>query len=98
MSSKMPWSKVGKVVGGGADKKIVLGFKPRKVEVHNVTDRISAIKLETMPNNDALVRASNGDGTMSAYVALESDGFVIKAAMAVSGKELHYYAEEANNE
>ena len=98
MSSKMPFSKSGKVVGGGADKKIVLGFKPRKVEVHNVTDRISALKLETMPNNDSLTRAANGDGTISPHVALESDGFVIKAALAVSGKELHYYAEESLNE
>lgn len=98
MSSKMPFSKSGKVVGHGADKKIVLGFMPRKIEIHNVTDRISAVKLDTMPNNDALVRAANGDGTVNPYVGLESDGFVIKAALAVTGKELHYYAEEANNE
>lgn len=98
MSSKMPFSVSGKVIGKGVDKKIVLGFKPRKVEVHNVTDRISALKLDTMPTNDALVRAANGDGTVNPHVSLESDGFVIKAALAVNGKELHYYAEEANNE
>ena len=98
MSSKMPFSKSGKVVGHGADKKIVLGFKPRKLEVHNVTDRISALKLESMPSTDALVRAANGDGTISPYLELQSDGFVIKAALAVNNKELHYYAEEGTNE
>lgn len=98
MSSKTPFSKSGKIIGGGADKKIVLGFKPRKVEIHNVTDRISAIKLDTMPANDALVRATNGDGTVSPHVELNSDGFTVKAALAVSGKELHYYAEESINE
>lgn len=98
MSSKAPFSKSGKIIGGGADKKIVLGFKPRKVEIHNVTDRISATKLDTMPANDALVRAANGDGTVSPYVELDSEGFTVKAALAVSGKELHYYAEESLNE
>jgi hypothetical protein len=98
MSSKMPFSKSGKIVGRGADKKVVLGFKPRKVEVHNVTDRISAVKLDTMPTNDALVRAANGDGTINPYISIESDGFVVKAALAVNGKELHYYAEEGTNE
>ena len=98
MSSKMPFSKSGKIIGSGADKKIVLGFKPRKVEIHNVTDRISAVKFDTMPANDALVRVANGDGTVNPYVGLESDGFVLKAALAVNGKELHYYAEESINE
>lgn len=98
MSSKAPFSKSGKIVGHGADKKIVLGFKPRKVEVHNVTDRISAVKLDTMPANDALVRAANGDGTVNPFVGLDNDGFIVKAAFAVTGKELHYYAEESLNE
>ncbi len=98
MSSRAPFSKAGKIIGDGADKKIVLGFKPRKVEIHNVTDRISAIKFDSMPGNDALVRAANGDGTVNPYVGLDSDGFTVKAALGVSGKELHYHAEESLNE
>ena len=98
MSSRQPWVKSGKVIGHGADKKIVLGFKPKKVEVLNVTDRISATKLDTMPNLDALVRAANGDGTIQSFIELQSDGFLMKAGLAVTGKELHYLAEEANNE
>lgn len=98
MSSRNPFKKSGKFVGAGADRKIVLGFKPSKVELHNVTDGISSLKLETMDSADSLNRATNGDGSVSSDCEILSDGFEVKAAFAGSGKEVHYYAEEKLND
>jgi len=98
MSSKSPFKKRGVFTGGGADKTFVLGFAPAYVKVINVTDRISAEKLDTMPAAKAINIAAAGTGTYADNITLTSDGFTVAAALAVATKELHYYAEEAVNE
>lgn len=98
MSSSLNQKRRGIVTGAGADKKIVLGYKPSRVVVHNVTDRISTEKSDTMPDDKALQRVANGDGTYVDRMTLNSDGFTMLAAVAIAAKELHYYAEEAKNE
>lgn len=98
MGSSSNLKRRGVVTGNGADKKLVLGFKPGKVIIHNVTDRISAEKLDTMAGDKALNRDATGVGTFVDLITLNSDGFTIKAALNVSAKVLHWYAEEAKND
>ena len=98
MSSKVPFKKTGSVKGAGADKKVVLGFKPQVVEVYNVTDGIKSKKLDSMPLLKAVSEAADGATTYADHIQINSDGFTIKAALAVAGKELHYCASELVNE
>lgn len=98
MSSSLNMKKTGVVVGKGADLKIVIGFKPRHVKVFNVTDGIKSEKSDTMPLLKAVSEAANGDATYADHIQLNADGFTMKAALAVSAKELHYIAEEGKNE
>ena len=98
MSSKTRFSRSGQFVGGGADKKIVLGYKPRYVKVVNVTDRISAEKFESMEDDKALNVAADGTATFVDRITLNSDGFTVLTALAVSAKVLHYFADEGGGE
>jgi len=98
MSSSNPLKRRGVITGGGADRKIVLGFKPAQVKVVNITDRIENEKSDTMPDDLALRRIANGTATYVDGITLNSDGFTMLAAVAIDTKELHYYAEEAKNE
>ena len=102
MSSSLNWTKTGMVVGKGADKKIVLGFKPRVVKVINVTDLIVSEKYDTMPSAKAFSAKAGAlaiyEPSYADHIVLEADGFTIKAALAVSAKELHYFASEGKNE
>lgn len=98
MGSSNNLKRRGVVTGNGADKKLVLGFKPGRVVVHNVTDRISAEKTDTMADDKALNRDVGGVGTFVDLITLNSDGFTILAALNVAAKELHWYAEEAKND
>ena len=98
MGSSSNLQRRGVVIGAGLDKTIVLGFKPSRVVVHNITDRISAEKSDTMPDDKALNRDAGGTGTYVDRITLTSDGFTMLAAVAIADKELHYYAEESKNE
>ena len=98
MGSTNRFNRAGKLSGAGVDKKVVLGWKPRHVMVYNVTDRITSEKSELMDGDKALVRAAAGTGTYDDHITLHSDGFTVKAAAAVAGKELHYYADRAEVE
>ncbi len=98
MSSSHPMSRTGTFTGKGADKKIVLGFKPRHIKVFNVTDGIKSEKTDTMPTAKAVSEDVAGAATYADHIVLETDGFTVKAALAVNAKELHYIAEEAKNE
>lgn len=98
MSSRVQMKKRGYFVGAGADRKVVLGFKPSHVKVWNITDGIKSEKSDTMPLLKSVTEAANGDTTYSDHIQLDSDGFTVKAALAVSAKELHYLAEESLSE
>ena len=98
MSSSLNQAKTGKLVGAGADKKIVLGFKPRHVKVMNTTDRITNEKTDTMDADEALRTLAAGTATFVDGITLNSDGFTMLAAVAIADKDLHYVAYEGKNE
>lgn len=98
MSSSANMVKTGKLVGSGADKKVVLGFKPRKVLILNVDDLKTLEKTDTMADGESYQRIT--DGTLSAvdHCDLNADGFTLKAAAHASDDEIHYSAYEGRNE
>jgi hypothetical protein len=101
MSSKTNFIKTGLVKGTGAAKKIVLGFKPVKVELVNQTGLVTALKTNTMDGAYAAKRVTAGDMTYAdACCTLNSDGFTIGADtdLNVAGEMVHYVAHEAVNE
>jgi len=98
MGSHANQVKTGVFTATGVDKSIVLGFKPRKVIVYNVTDRITFRKTDTMPTNLAMTRDVGGIGTFVARMTINSDGFTVLAAAAVDTKVLHYEATQGENE
>lgn len=99
MASSNNKVKTGKFVGAGADKKIVLGFKPKAVDLYNSTDGIEYHKTDTMPNGDAFRRLAAGAGAnVASMIELNADGFTVKSGAAIAAKDLHYVAKEANNE
>ncbi len=98
MGSSANLTRRGVVTGGGADKKIVLGYKPANVKVTNITDRIVNEKADTMPADKALRTIADGTATYVDGITLNSDGFTMLAAVAIAAKELHYYAEESRND
>ena len=98
MSSSNNLTRRGVVQGAGADRKIVLGFRPANVKVVNITDRITNEKSDTMPDDKALRTIAAGTATYVDGITLNSDGFTMLAAVAIDAKELHYYAEESKND
>lgn len=98
MGSSNNLNRRGVVTGAGADKKIVLGFKPAQVKIVNVTDRITNEKSDTMEDNKALRILADGTATFVDGITLNSDGFTMLAAVAIAAKVLHYYAEESKND
>ena len=98
MSSHANQLKTGVFTGKGDDKRINTGWKPRKVVIRNVTDRISDEKLDTMDADKALHTIATGVRTFIDAVRIEKDGFTVLAASAIDTKELHYEAVQAENE
>lgn len=98
MASHLNFMKNGFFVGGGVDKTIVLGFQPKLVKIVNITDSIQAEKFESMEADKALRTLQAGTKDYGDYITINSDGFTVKAALAVSAKELHYVASESLNE
>lgn len=98
MASSLNMKKSGQFIAKGADKKIVLGFKPMHVKIFNVTDGIKSEKTASMPSAKAVSEDAAGAATYADHIVMESDGFTVKAALAVNTKELHYIASEAKNE
>ena len=84
--------------GNGADRKIVLGYRPKRVSIHNVTDRISYDKMDGMEDEKSLKRVAAGTGTFVDSVQINSDGFTLIAAENVAAKVFHYSAHEGNND
>jgi len=95
MASHLNFMKNGQFVGGGVDKTIVLGFRPKKVKIINVTDSIQAEKFASMESAKALRTLQAGTKDYGDYIELTSNGFIVKAALAVSAKVLHYVAHES---
>jgi len=98
MSSNQGMNKRGKLVGTGADRKVVLGFKPDKVELRNVTDGIDVLKTDSMELKKARNEDIAGAKTYVDAITIDSDGFTIEAAKFVADKEYHYYAVQEVNE
>lgn len=95
MASHLNFMKNGSFIGAGADKTIVLGFQPKVVTIVNITDSINAVKFASMPDAKALRKVQAGGSDYGDYIELTSNGFTVKAALAVSAKELHYLAHES---
>lgn len=101
MSSHANMIKTGSIVGTGAAKKVVLGFKPVAVQVVNATGLVSAHKTNTMDGSNGEKRITDGTMTFPAnLITLDSDGFTVgtDTDLNVAGEVLHYTAYEARNE
>lgn len=101
MSSAVNMVKRGSVVGTGAAKKVILGFKPAVVHLHNVDGLVSAYKTDSMEDDKALKEVTAGTKTFPAsMVTIESDGFTIgtDADLNVSGERIEYTAWQGRNE
>lgn len=98
MASSLNKVRSGKFIGAGADKKIVLGFKPKYVEIMNITDGADYKKSETMEADKARKEIAAGDKTYVDSVTMNADGFTLLAAQAVADKEFHYVAYESKSD
>lgn len=98
MSSGVQISKNGAVTGTGADLDVrTVGFRPRRVELVNLTGLVTAVWLDSMADATGIKRITAG--TMSAMttgVTPLSDGFRIgaDADLNVDGEVIHWVAHE----
>jgi len=91
-------TKRGQLTGNGADRKVVLGFKPQNVVLRNVTDGIDLYKSDSMPLKKVRNEDIAGAKTYVDGITIDSDGFTIEAAKFVAAKEYHYQAQQEVNE
>lgn len=101
MSSAVNMVKRGSVVGTGAEKKIILGFKPVVVHLHNVDGLVSAYKTDNMEDDKAMKEVTAGTKTFPVdMVTIEADGFKIgtDSDLNVSGERIEYAAWQGRNE
>jgi len=102
MGSSNNWMKTGSVVGEtSATKKVILGFKPRSVQLENITGLVSAYKSDLMAGSSAVKRVTAGTMTFPAnMITLEDDGFTIgnDSDLMVDAEVIHYTAWEGKNE
>ncbi len=98
MSSGVQVSKNGAVTGTGANLDIrVVGFRPRRVELVNLTGLVTAYWADTMADGTGIKRVTAGDMTaMVAGITPLSDGFRIgtDADLNVAGEIVHWTAHE----
>lgn len=99
MASGTQYTRTGSFTSDGNARSIrTLGFRPRKVEVYNVTSGDSMLWIDTMA--DAAARKQLAAGTASFLTANGitplSDGFTLGADADVNanGEVLHYVAHE----
>jgi len=93
----------GRLTGAGAAVDVQLGFRPRFVRIFNETDVILWEKYVSQPDTDSMKQVAAGTttkDTTSAIIirggAANNDsfrGFTLSAALAASGKVLHWTAE-----
>jgi hypothetical protein len=104
MASSFNFVKTGKVVGTGADKKIVLGFQPRMVELFNADNtggKITAWKTDQMATRFAKKVIANGTTTFADDMCvIESDGFTIgdDSDLNAAGEDIYYIAWQGKND
>lgn len=98
MSSATNKIRVSTFVGTGNDRKIVLGYKPKLVEVYGETDGIDYKKSESMATDKARKEIIDGTKTFVSAISLNSDGFTFIAAENVDTKVFHYIAYESRSE
>jgi hypothetical protein len=99
MASSLNKIRTGSFVGSGADRKVVLGFKPKKVEIYNTTDGVDYHKSESMnADNKARKEISDGTKTFVAAATIDADGFTFIAAENVDAKVFHYVAYQSESE
>lgn len=101
MSSAVNMVKRGSVVGTGAEKKVILGFKPAVVHLFNVDGLVTAYKTDNMGTNKAMKEITAGTKTFPAnMVTIESDGFKIgtDTDLNVAGERIEYEAWQGRNE
>jgi hypothetical protein len=89
---------VGRVVtdaGAAAATTFSVGFVPRVVRFHNLTDRISTEWYEGMAAYEALVTAAAGSRTLETTngISVGADGtFTVKAATIIASKVFNWEA------
>lgn len=99
MSSGLNKIRSGSFIGDGADNSVILGFKPKKVEIYNITDGIDYKKSESMnADNKARKEVIAGDKTFVAAVTIDAGGFTLVAAENVAAKVFHYVAFQSESD
>ena len=89
----------GQFTGSGADRKVVLGYQPKRVDIYNTTDGIDYHKSESMnADNKARKEIIDGAKTFVAAILIESDGFTFIAAENVADKVFHYVAFQSESD
>jgi len=93
----------GKITGAGAVVDVTLGFVPRYVRVFNETDVIVWEKYYTQVDANCMKQVAAGTTTADTSSAIvikagapagdSYKGFSLSAALAASGKALHWTAE-----
>lgn len=99
--SNTAWTRTGKVVGNGSTKKVVLGFKPKKVDLFNEDSGDSAMKSDTMDGAFAHKKVAAGASTYADNVCtIEDDGFTLgnDADINAADEVIHYVAHESIKE
>ena len=103
MASSLNFIKTGKVVGTGADKKIVLGFQPRSVTLFNAAagGLVTCWKTDQMATRYAKKAVAAGTTTFADDMCvIESDGFTIgdDSDLNVAGEDIYYEAIQGKND
>lgn len=91
----------GVTIGTGSAKNLIgdkVGFRPSKVEIHNLTRKVKALWLDTMPDASAELVVDSGAGTTdlstitSNGITPLAGGFTLgsNSSMNTSGDEIHY--------
>ena len=79
----------GSFTGDGTATTVTLGFKPRRVHLINMTDRIEQVWQEGMAATNTLNRDAAGAGTLNTGTLISvptEKTFLIAAAAAVNAK------------
>lgn len=73
----------------------LIGFKPRKITVENLTDRIKFEFYEGMAQNSMLQTLAAGTRTLvvSAAITTSDSGFVVDASLVLQNKQYAWRAE-----
>lgn len=99
MGSSMPQVRTGKAQASGAAKKVVLGFRPKKVDIFIVSTLARYEKTDQMVTKFAVKQITNGTITFpDDMITITSDGFQMEATLASSGVEITYTAWESKAE